>query len=191
MDRQADHVTYWLDRDDRIVKVGGAWDRFALDNDGPAARADAVVGRPIWDFVVGDASRMWLESLLGYARLHDATITRRYRCDSPDVRRYLSMTVVREGRHHLRVEHLVESVEPRERIVGIAAASNRAAGTRLRCSICGRIKGDDAWREPEDAALADRPDAPRSEFTVIYSVCAECQTLLPQASTRPVDRLRG
>lgn len=191
MDGQTDHVTYWLDRDDNIVKVGGAWDRFARENDGPDARADAVVGRPIWDFVSGDTARMWLESLLGYTRLHGKAVSRNYRCDSPEVRRFLSMNVSREDRHHLRVEHVVEAIEPRDRAVGIVAATARTAHTRLRCSICGRIKGGDTWCEPDDPTLADQPGAPRNGFTVIYSVCAECQMLLPHAAVRPVDRMRG
>jgi len=151
MDGQTDHVTYWLDRDDNIVKVGGAWDRFARENDGPDARADAVVGRPIWDFVSGDTARMWLESLLGYTRLHGKAVSRNYRCDSPEVRRFLSMNVSREDRHHLRVEHVVEAIEPRDRAVGIVAAPDPSrvesgrTGTFRDCGVHGRF---DHVREP-------------------------------------------
>lgn len=187
---QHDRTIYWLDQDDRIERVGEAWDRFALDNDGATAIADLVTGRPVWDFVSGETSRMWLESLLSYTRLHGKPLTRRYRCDSPDVRRFMTMAVVREGRHQLRVEHTVQAIEPRERTVGIVPAAGRTAGVRLRCSICGRIKDADAWAEPDLLSPASGDDPSHGEFTVIYTVCAECQLLLPQASTRPVDRLR-
>jgi hypothetical protein len=103
----------------------------------------------------------------------------------------MTMSVIREGRHQLRVEHTVQAIEPRERTVGIVPAAGRTAGVSLRCSICGRIKGAAAWAEPDHASLASDADPSRSDFTVIYTVCAECQLLLPQASTRSIDQLRG
>ena len=56
-------IEYVLDNRDRIISVGEAWNHFAAQNGGKNVSSKDVIGRPLWDFVAGDATRMWLETL--------------------------------------------------------------------------------------------------------------------------------
>ena len=54
-------VSYWLDRDDRIVQVNPLWDQFALANGGEKQLLSSEIqGRRVFDFITGDQTRMYL-----------------------------------------------------------------------------------------------------------------------------------
>jgi hypothetical protein len=174
-------VAYWLDRDDVIVDVGGGWDEFARANDGPDVLAEAVVGRPLWHFVKGDTTTMWLESLLGYVRIMQTPATRTYRCDSPEVRRFMDMTVRLDDGGLLHLEHRLLRTEPRAVPVHFAATGQRDAAHYLRCSICGRLRSEAAWREPDDPATGAPTNTAVTPLRVLYGICDDCLRLLPNA----------
>ncbi len=53
-------VSYTLDRNNRIVDVGGEWDHFAIENDARNLVTPNVLGRPINEFIIGDVTCMFL-----------------------------------------------------------------------------------------------------------------------------------
>ncbi len=164
--------TYWLDADNAISGVSGPWDRFAQDNEGSAASSSDIAGKPIWSFISGDSSRMWLEALLQLARLTGQAISRPYRCDSPDLKRYMSMTIIPEGSGRLRVEHAILATEARHAPVYIRyAAKATLPSFYQRCSVCGRVRHTPAepWLEPDEHCAQGK-----AELSVIYAVCEDC-----------------
>lgn len=173
---------YLVDEVDRIVSVSGPWDRFADENDGINARADAVCGRSIWDFIAGDGTRMWLDAIFKIARVRRASIERSYRCDSPDVKRFMRMRIIPGDGGALRIEHEVLGMEERHLPVYIRYKSSKDTGKiRLRCSICGRVRHGKVWEEPcpEHAGSS-------GEIVVVYSVCEACCRVIPeQIRTKP------
>ena len=164
---------YWLDGNDKIVSVNHSWDQFALDNDGAHLISLDILGKSIWEFVCGDVTRMWLETLFTLARLRGTPVMRPYRCDSPNIRRYMSLNIVLESSSVLRVEHLILSTELREIPVYMQAAKRFSVNVSLRCSICGRMEFDNSWVEPENYPESENKD--RSGYVqVIYTVCKDC-----------------
>lgn len=164
-------TVYQLDEKRRIVDVDGPWDRFALDNDGVAACAERVIGQPLMHFVSGDDARMWIDTLLQLATLTGKPLERPYRCDSPELRRYMVMRVVPKDGGMLRVEHRLLEVQARIRPVRFLPVSDHHPSLRLRCSICGRIKAQDHWQEAEQCGGESEgiPTIP-----VAYTVCPNC-----------------
>ncbi len=162
---------YWLNQDECIAKVCSQWDQFAYENDGKVVVQSRVASRPIWDYISGDATKMWLRTLLNLCRVRNAPVERPYRCDSPEKKRYMTMTIFPEEGGKLRVEHRVKKEEERSKPVYIAPGT----GNKLcfRCSICGRIKKDEQWYEPDDSTL----NAGNSDRThqVAYTVCGQCK----------------
>ena len=86
-------ISYRIDRDNRLVEVGGDWDAFALENETPAVRRDAVLGRSLLDFVAGTETRHLHELLLERARRGIPLRRMSFRCDSLDLRRYMEMEI--------------------------------------------------------------------------------------------------
>ena len=169
-ERVREAVVYWVDADDVVVDVGGAWDDFARDNDGDAVLRERVLGKPLWSFIEGDATRMLLSTLLAAVRTHHETLVRRYRCDSSTHRRHMEMRLSPEG-DRVRLEHRI--LEEERMRPGVRFRFARGPNARVRCSMCNRVKLDGAWHEASDAA--SRGDLPR-EAVVVYGVCRDCRS---------------
>lgn len=170
-------TVYVLDNQDRIISVSGAWDEFSKENGGANLYSIDVYGRSIWDFVTGDATRMWLGAVFQYARLRGSSVERPYRCDSPDLKRFMRMRVIPDQTCVLRIEHEILSTEQRIAPVIIKYGSITMKNTKQRCSICGRLQNIGGWQEPHE----DHANWP-SEIIVIYTVCEDCQRLMPGTS---------
>ena len=166
-------VAYWLDRDNRIVRVSGPWDQFALANDGASATASHVVGRPIRDFVTGDETRMWLDAVLDLARAGGPPVVRSYRCDSPDTKRYMQMRIEAGVAGTLCLRHKMTRAEHTIPI-RVRFGSLVVPQAVARCSICNRFRCDEAWVELDDPR-AKRLAGTTGEVVVFYTVCDTCR----------------
>jgi hypothetical protein len=179
MGEQLVSTTYWLDGQERIVRVSDNWDAFALANEGRASVASVILKRPLWDFITNDVTRVWMETLLKLARLRSDPVQRPYRCDSPHQRRFMEMRIYHEPGGLLRLEHEFLSIEQTDRPVHIVACDNERE-YHSRCSICGRVRHDDEWMEP--ALLCVREGLVQEDcLRVIYTVCDSCMRLLPRS----------
>ncbi len=159
---------YRLDRNHRIIWLDGPWDRFAEDNDGAEAQSAAVIGKPLWRFIRGDATRMWLQALFQLARVGGRRVEKPCRCDSPELRRHMNMAVTALPDGSLLVELELLREEPRDSRLEVMPLEH---GPRSACcSVCGRLHWRGAWREADEAV--------GGEETVIaawYTVCPECR----------------
>ena len=53
-DRQDKRIFLWaIDPEDKIIRVNEDWLAFARENEAPHLTPDAVINRPLWDFVSG------------------------------------------------------------------------------------------------------------------------------------------
>ncbi len=59
-------ATYMLDNRNIIISIDGMWDEFAAENGGTKLSSKDVCGRPIWNYIDGDVTRMWLEVFFQY-----------------------------------------------------------------------------------------------------------------------------
>lgn len=166
-------VSYVLDSQNRIISTGGVWDEFADENGGTGSSLKDICGRSIWDFIKGDVTRMWLDSVFQYARAFGKTIERPYRCDSPDLKRFMRMRIIPEKEGVLRIEHEILSIEKRSAPVNIKFGQSTVNGVNQRCSICGRVNMGE-WKEPH----GDHDEVSDGIY-VIYTVCEDCQLLMP------------
>ncbi|MCW8929410.1 MAG: hypothetical protein OQL19_04120 [Gammaproteobacteria bacterium] len=171
---KTDTIKYLLDNEDRIISVSGPWDEFANKNDGVNVHASYVCGRSIWDFIVSDATKMWIRTLFQRARLKTESIERPYRCDSPDLKRFMRMSISSCENGVLEVKHEILHVEECLPPVHFKHISeNSVVDLRFRCSFCGRVRQEDAWLEP-----IATDDTQETEMTVEYTVCEDCQNLM-------------
>lgn len=158
---------YTLDRQDRIIAVSDGWDRFALDNDGPTACAAHVLGGRLVDAIDGDPVRMFMTAILMRVRASGQAEVIPYRCDSPTVKRFYTMTVRPLMQGAVRVEHFLDREEKAHVEIRVRPARPGQFG-RLRCSICCRLKEEDGWRDPFDG------DAD-CDLRVVHTVCEDCK----------------
>jgi hypothetical protein len=160
-------TAYTLDADDRIVAVSDGWDRFALDNEGPAACAAHVVGARLSESITGDAARMFMTAILMRVRVSGAAETVPYRCDSDTMKRYYTMTLTPERDGRVEVVHNLDREVRGAVSVRVRTARPGTPG-RLRCSICCRIEDRGDWVDPFDGAEDQ-------SYRVVHTVCPDCK----------------
>jgi hypothetical protein len=185
-----DHdLSYRLDNQDRIIEVGGDWDRIARENDGGEVVAERVLGTTLYTHVSDGPGRMFVWTMLDSVRKLFRPSTKLYRCDSPDCKRQMEMTILPQSGGGLLVQHRtikIEPLAPRVRYVGQAwqRSSGLRGGLVLRCSMCVKLKIDGVWYEPEVAIRAGLIE-PGGIAKVAYGVCEHCSEV---ARRPPMNR---
>lgn len=173
---------YLLDAQDQVVAVSGDWDRFAHANEGQTATTAHVVGRYLFDLIAGDSTRMFMRACLEAARLTGSSRTVRYRCDAPDLCRYLEMTLTPGEGGSVMVEHYVRRLVPRlpvSRQVSVGRYHQDVVW--LRCSQCLRVRGAGAVTALDGRSWQAAEHLPPNGGATLFVrdvVCPQCQTEL-------------
>jgi len=157
-------MQYRVDATDRIVELCSDWNRFALGNDGARAMADRVLGRPLFDFITGDSSRLFMHAVLDGVRTLCRPRMLPYRCDSPSERRWFQMTAHPLPGGGVLLLHQLTASQPRR------PPLQRAGVRRWCCSQClaSRPLGSQAWMQ-DDVTTVE---------VVGYDVCPSCSSRL-------------
>jgi hypothetical protein len=169
-------VEFILNEQNDIVSVGGEWDHFALENNAPELVAANIIGRPVLDFVSGNVTRQFVLAILQLVRSGSRPIELEYRCDSPEVRRFMRMYVSLMKSGQVCFINSTLRVEARDQECFISKAVQRSKNTSIRCSMCNMVKSPKDWVEPEQL-LASNAVA-HSELLVVYGICESCSNNL-------------
>jgi hypothetical protein len=179
-------VSYRLDNQDRIVEVGGDWDRVAKENDGTEVLANRIIGTKLYAHVSDEPSRMFVWTMLDSVRKLFRPSVKLYRCDCPDFKRQMEMTIIPEAAGGLLVQHRLISQEQqpqRIRFKGLAGGHSGQTNRRtlvLRCTMCVKLRVGGIWNEP-DAKLLAGLSQENGVAQVAYGICEDCQ----DAARRP------
>jgi len=166
---------YCIDADDRIESVDMNWTTFARENGAPELQGDAVLGYSLWAFVQGDEIEELYRAVFERVRSLDVSIMLPFRCDSPDLRRYMRLVVQRRRGASLQVDAVTIREQPQLHVNLLEPTGVRSD---LSLSICGHCKrvlvSGEEWIEPEDAALRlqllESEGVPRLD----HRVCPDC-----------------
>ncbi len=169
--------TYWLDADDRVVKVNRAWREFAEANGAPTLPA-LVIGREVWDFIGGTHLRQLMREVFDHARHTGRAMRIQYHCDAPAVVRTFTLHLrpIDNDRLECASELIAES---RRSPVVLLDAEHDREGERMItiCSWCKRAHVGE-WVDLEEAVrllglLREDPTPPIS-----HGLCPDCDRTL-------------
>jgi hypothetical protein len=172
-------LTYVLDGAACIRAIDGPWDAFAAANGAPGLTAANVLGRPLLAFVDGSEMQMVTEMLLARARKAPVRALP-FRCDSPDERRYLTLTVTARAPDLLVCSTIVERTESRPRRAVLDPAEERSPDESFPvCGWCRKSRlADGRWVEVDEAidemGLFTQTPLPR----LTHGICPPCAELL-------------
>jgi len=168
-------IEYVVDGQDKVVSVNEAWDKFALSNDAPGLMSEWVVGRDWRNFVMGDATRMYMEAMLSAARIVGKRVGHSYRCDSPHEKRYVKLTVDPLPNDEVRFRHHTTKVLPQKYVLNFVVPTEPKPHTKKtkRCSMCNRIEHQKQWLETEEAVEAGFFKN-GATVEVYYGICTRC-----------------
>ncbi len=142
---------YRIDRNDRLVTLGGDWDLTAATNDAPELTAQKVINLSLWDFVSGEMLLHVYRQVLILVRT-GKSFQFDLRCDSPDTRRFLELRITPEPDGGVLFETVVNRAEVREPQEILRRPAAEGGEIVTTCSWCQKIKtGEDTWHEVEEA----------------------------------------
>lgn len=164
-----------IDRKNRIVGVGGDWDRFALENEGAAATAHRVLGTSLLDHVHGEATAAVLVGVLEAVRRHARPARLPFRCDSPSLKRWMEMVFTPEPSAGVLFSYRLLATAPIAAPLRFSATGTPQGRLLFRCSSCNRLRRDGVWREPEEVSALLDAHALAMPVGVSYGVCEDCR----------------
>jgi hypothetical protein len=177
-------VVYHVDQEDRLTHMNAAWDCFARENDGAAIVATEVIGTFLWGHVVGVEVRHIYETLMQKVRRGSQALSFCYRCDSPNMRRRMRMTIRPLPRlGHIEFYSEILNIEVRAPINLLAETNEQSRKMLSMCSWCKKIETPAGWIEVEDAVkvlgLLEIEELPR----ISHGICPDCLSVIPQADS--------
>ena len=165
---------YRIDESDRISYVSPTWLMFAEHNDAPELSKDDVIGRSIWDFVIGDPIRRIYRELFRQVRSGDRAIMMPFRCDSPTRIRHMELTIRPAPEAGIQFESRLMLSLDREEVPLFDANAERSNECVDVCSFCRKFQLEDGWMTAGDAV------AHRSWFNgnpvprLTETLCGDC-----------------
>jgi hypothetical protein len=168
---------YEVDSDGRIVSVGAGWDTFAVSNGAPQLAADAVIGRPLSEFMVG-ASTAHLYDALRLRIREGRRVVLPFRCDGPAVRRSMELFMEPAPNGHVRYEAVLRSSSERLPVALLDVETPRDTSLVTLCAWCRRIEVGVRWLEVEEGIrelrLFDVEKVPR----ITHGICPDCHRMM-------------
>jgi hypothetical protein len=165
---------YVIDAVDRVADLSSDWETAAARGGAPQMARSLVIGRPIWAFIEGEATRFHYAEVFEAARHSGLPFDLQLRCDGLGRQTLLNLRVSPLGDQRLRIdiETLREDAVQKHKLWDLSLARN--GSVVLACSWCSCIEHEGDWL-PLAEAEAQREDL-RSQCPpqVAFDVCPDC-----------------
>jgi hypothetical protein len=169
-------IVYRIDDENRIVDIGREWEDFASCNEGRSIESrKCVTGRSLFDFIAGMETPHLYHLLVERVRSSGRTINFDFRCDAPDRRRFLNMTMIPSADGVVEFHSRTLRTEGRENFPILQSGVERSSELVRMCSMCKKVHmPDGSWRDLEQAVAAlkllNRLPVPR----ISHGMCQPC-----------------
>jgi hypothetical protein len=174
-------LLYHLNATDEISSVNEAWTTFAEANRGETLKPSEIVGRSLWEFVGDINTRHIYRVMHERVRTRRAAVQLRFRCDAPELRRLLELSI--SPGHDEGLTYRVRTVEQQDRapVPLLDPLHPRSERFVTMCGWCKRVAVPPRdWLEVEDAILALQLFAEPQPPQVTHGICDECKRRLDE-----------
>lgn len=171
-----------IDRNDRIIFVNDNWLSFASENGAPGLSERRVLNQSLWDFISGwQVRHLYLLLLNRLRKLPGAHVIIPFRCDSPEVRRFMEMDVHSLGQGVIEFKSRVVRIEARNEAAHQVKSAQWANESLNVCSICNKIQiGKSEWLEIDEAIARYNLLSEGHLPQLTYGRCSSCYGMLLQ-----------
>ncbi len=144
-------ISYVINEENEIIFVNDAWSKFALANNAPELIAEKILNCNLWDFISDDTTRELYQKLVDKARAGHS-VNFNFRCDSPDLRRFLEMQITLREDKNIQFDTRIINAEKRIYQNVFQNDARRTDSVIVACSWCKKIETrDGSWHEIEEA----------------------------------------
>ncbi len=148
---------------------------FAQENDQPSLTAESVRGARLWDYISESTTRDIYQIILKKVRASGGTIAVPFRCDGPECRRFMEMSVTSLGAGAVEFHSVLLWEEKRPRMDLLDPSFPRTEELLTMCAWCKKVQTV-GWVEVEEAVrqrqLFDQPRLPK----ITRGICPACRT---------------
>lgn len=167
---------YQIGPDKRIRWTSPNWDRFAHENGASELADGRVLERPLWEFIEGDAARRLYEDVIDHVLESGEVASIPFRCDSPDVRRFMTLRIERTSTSMIELAAEMLRAESRAPVALLSSECPRSGEAIDLCSFCKRVETPDArWLEVEEASRILGLEAREECPPLHHVVCDDCE----------------
>lgn len=170
-------VVYRLNQQNEITFVNDEWNVFAVANDGVHLVRDKVLSRKLWDYISDPATGQLYVNLLKRVRA-GRTTQYNYRCDSPSLRRFMTMDVtpLPDGGVEFRTRPV--RLEPRDPQALLDSKTPRSDRLIEACGWCRKIRVGNEWLEVEAAVPALKLFEQDPMPMMTHGLCEACDRMM-------------
>ncbi len=164
-----------IDGEDKIIHVNDDWLAFAVENDTPGLTREAVLNKPLFDFIEGRETRYVFRELFAKVRRELAPVTIPFRCDSTDCIRVMEMDVLPLMDEQIQFNCRLIRQEAREPIALLDPEAERSGQLLVVCSWCKKVLvPDKGWLEMEDAVRELDFFGEKKPPRITHEICQPC-----------------
>ncbi|MBD3331236.1 hypothetical protein GF356_00175 [candidate division GN15 bacterium] len=171
---QLDTYTYSIDTNDQLISFSANWDGFACANESRHLQASHIKEHSLWEFISNRETVALYRELLTCLRDRGTSAGFHYRCDSPDLRRFMHMDISADEQGFVTFVSQVVRTEPRATIEVLLPDAERSEELLVMCGWCKKVRVDSTWVEIEAALeplqLMDRWPLP----AISHGICEQC-----------------
>lgn len=165
---------YRIDASDGISYVSPTWLMFAEENDARELSTPDVVGRSIWEFIVGDQVRQIYRELFRSLRTRNQELMLPFRCDSPGLIRHMELVMRSAPGDSIEFEAVLKLALERDAVALFDTNADRSNERVHTCSFCRRFRLDEEWVSAGDAVTRRRWFSGRPVPRLAEALCADC-----------------
>lgn len=146
-------IVYYVDKNNHIIDVNAQWDEFALANDAPHLTRESIYLRYLFDLIPDPQCNHLYKLLIERTKHTHRPIYFDFRCDSPDMRRFMHMEMIHQADSDgICFKSTILRQEPRAPVALLDHHCQRSNVTLIICSWCKKVKTSDyQWVEIEEA----------------------------------------
>ena len=168
-------IVYRIDESDRITFINSNLSEFAEENGMLPEAANQLIGSSLWRHISDMTLRHMYQVLASKVRRTGKSVTIPFRCDSPEVIRFMEMKIVRLNRTELEFRSRLIREKKRAQPAAPAKEASEAMDLLLMCLWCKKVKAS-GWVEAEHAVhelkLLEGPKLP----LISHVICPDCES---------------
>ena len=175
-DTKDDVFIYRIDENDKIVFVSDNWSKFALDNDATETCIPPfVLSKPLWEFIGDDETIHLYQLVIDRIRTEKKTVKISINCDSPNLRRFMQITIKPFLENQIEFTSKVINKEKREYLPILNKDAPRTDEFVRICSYCKKIAvTENEWVETEEAIVFLKLFQKDKLPQLTHGVCPAC-----------------
>jgi PAS fold len=168
---------YRVDAQNRLTDANAAWYDFARENGSHALDSESVIGCPLWDFISDQETRHLFQIVLAKVRQTGRPVTLSYRCDAPDLRRFMQLEIRPLAEAGVEFCSRIVRQESRPHVALLDDTAPRTDTFLNMCAWCKKVAlPDESWVEVEQAVerlkLFEEPVLPQ----ISHGICPACKS---------------